>query len=94
MFTKYSLLISIDLLNKDKDARINIKDTLDHAFFVGANATIAQMRKDAIQDGNEMMKFISYSNVDPRAAHELSKKSQGSSSPTSNYNNGSLILPG
>ena len=52
------------------------------------------MRKDAVEGGNEMMKFISYSHVDPKAAEEASKKSQGSGSPMASYNAGSLLAPG
>lgn len=53
------------------------------------------MRQDANSDGgNDMMKFISYSNHDPKLAMEISKKSQGSSSPQNNYNAGSLLAPG
>jgi len=33
-----------------------------------------------------MMKFISYSNHDPKVAMDISKKSQGSSSPVNTYN--------
>ena len=69
------------LLKKDKNERIAIKDALDHPWFVGANSAIASMRKSASQDGNEMMKFISYSNHDPKAAHEASKKSSNGGSP-------------
>ena len=38
-------------------------------------SSISQMRKEAIKDGNEMMKFISYSNADVKLAYEASKKS-------------------
>jgi hypothetical protein len=40
------------------------------------------MRKEANTDGNETMKFISYSNVDINLANNA-KLSQGSMSPTS-----------
>lgn len=73
--------IFIELLNKDKNERLTIKDALDHAWFVGANEAISTLRKSASQDGNEMMKFISYSNHDPKAAHEASKKSSNGGSP-------------
>jgi hypothetical protein len=33
------------------------------------------MRKDAINGGDEMLKFISYSNADAKLAQEASKKS-------------------
>ena len=49
------------------------------------------MRKDA---GNEMMKFISYSNHDANKAEQAHKLSQGSNSPINNYNAGSLLAPG
>ena len=39
------------------------------------------MRKEAIEGGDEVMKFISYSNVDPNIAKESSKLSHGSGSP-------------
>ena len=82
------------MLNKDKGERISIKDTLDHAWFVGANSEISKLRKDAQNDGNEMMKFISYSNVDANVVIQASKKSQGSNSPVGNYNAQSLLAPG
>ena len=52
------------------------------------------MRQDAHSDGNDMMKFISYSSHDPKVAMDISKKSQGSNSPVNNYNAGSLLSPG
>ena len=52
------------------------------------------MRKDAIQGNNEMMKFISYSNVDANVALQASKKSQGSASPVGQYSAQSLLAPG
>jgi len=48
--------------------RISIKDCLDHPWFVGTNSVISQMRREAVNDNNEMAKFISYSNVDPNLA--------------------------
>ena len=63
------------MLHKDKNERINIKDTLDHNWFVNSMSSISKMRKEAIKDGNEMMKFISYSNADVKLAQEASKKS-------------------
>jgi hypothetical protein len=71
----------LELLLKDKNERILIKDALDHPWFVGSNAEISKMRGDAHSDGNDMMKFISYSNHDPKVAMDISKKSQGSASP-------------
>ena len=91
------LIYYLELLNKDKDQRINIKVSLDHPWFAGSNTTISQMRKQA--SGDQMMQFISYSNVDPKAAELAHKKSQGSNSPKSSGNFGgfqigSLIEPG
>lgn len=43
------------------------------------------MRKDAINGGDEMLKFISYSNADAKLAQEASKKSQGSLSPKGDF---------
>ena len=83
-----------ELLKKDKNERITIKDTLDHPWFVGANSAISEMRQNAMQGNNEMMKFISYSNVDAKVAFEAQKKSQGSCSPVGNYNAQSLLAPG
>jgi hypothetical protein len=51
------------------------------------------MRKEAMDEGDQMMQFISYSNVDPNVV-QAAKKSQGSNSPTNSYNPGSLIAPG
>ena len=76
----------LKLLHKQSAQRMNIKDALDHPWFVGANSQISQIRKEADSEGNEMMKFISYSNVDPNLVEEASKKSQGSNSPLQNYN--------
>jgi len=42
---------------------------------VHSNSAISQMRKDAINGGDEMLKFISYSNADAKLAQEASKKS-------------------
>jgi hypothetical protein len=70
--------LSIELLHKDKNERCSIKDALDHPWFVGANETISEMRKDAASQGDEMMKFISYSNHDANLAVEAGKRSQGS----------------
>ena len=58
--------------------RISMQDALDHPWFVGNNKAISKLRKEAIDEGNEMLKFISYSNVDPEAVKEASKLSQGS----------------
>ena len=44
------------------------------------------MRKEAIKDGNDTLKFISYSNVDVKAAEQANKLSQGSGSPRSSMN--------
>jgi len=54
---------------------MNIKDALDHSWFVGANAEITKLRKDAMKEGDELKKFISYSNSDAKVAQEASKKS-------------------
>lgn len=53
------------------------------------------MRKEAVKDGDNMLKFISYSNVDPKVAKEHNKSSQGrnsykSNSPLGRYSPGSL----
>ena len=76
----------IELLTKDREERISIKDTLDHPWFAGSNNTISEMRKQA--SGDQMMQFISYSHVDAKAAELAQKKSQGSHSPKSagNFN--------
>ena len=96
--SKHYILITdfpVELLHKDKAERIEIKDALDHPWFVGANNEISQMRQDAHSDGNDMMKFISYSNHDPNVAADICKKSVGSNSPgVNNYNAGSLLAPG
>ena len=72
--------------------RISMQDALDHQWFVGGNKAISTLRKEAINEGNEMLKFISYSNVDPKVVKEASKLSQGSgNSPKPNcYNPPSL----
>ena len=72
--------------------RISMQDALDHPWFVGGNKAISTLRKEAINEGNEMLKFISYSNVDPKVVKEASKLSQGSgNSPKPNcYNPPSL----
>ena len=69
-----------------------MQDALDHQWFVGGNKAISTLRKEAINEGNEMLKFISYSNVDPKVVKEASKLSQGSgNSPKPNcYNPPSL----
>ena len=58
------------LLHKERVERISINDALDHPWFSGANSAISQMRREAAKDGDSMMKFISYANVDASAAHE------------------------
>ena len=85
MFTFY---LFIELLKKDRQQRITINDTLDHRWFVNANSEISAMRKEANKDGNDTLKFISYSNVDAKAAQKLS---QGSQSPKSNLIPNSLF---
>ena len=58
----------IELLHKERVDRISISDSLDHPWFSGTNSEISKMRKEALKDGNDMMKFISYSNVDAKVA--------------------------
>lgn len=72
--------IVLKLLQKERSKRITIGDALDHPWFSGTNSAISQMRKDAAAEGNEMMKFISYSNVDSKLA-EKSKQTLGNMSP-------------
>lgn len=79
------------LLNKDRTQRITIKDALDHPWLSSSNQAISKMRKEAIDDGNEVAKFISYSNFDPKLANESNVKrseagkfSHGSGSPRGN----------
>jgi len=71
-FYKVSLFISltiiIELLQKEKNERITIKDCLDHPWFVGGNHAISKLRKDAMKDKNEIAQFISYSIVDANLA--------------------------
>ena len=69
---------NVELLKKDRLTRITINDTLDHKWFASADSAISQMRKDANKDGNDTLKFISYSNVDAKVAQNASKLSQGS----------------
>jgi len=47
-----------------------MQETLDHPWFVGTNKAISKLRKEAKNEDNEMLKFISYSNVDPKIAKE------------------------
>ncbi len=70
---------------------MNIRDALDHQWFVGANSDISKLRRIASNEGNEMLKFISYSNVDAKVAQEASKKSQGTVSPTGNVDVTSIL---
>ena len=62
--------------------RIDIKDTLDHPWFSSANSAISILRKEAVAENNETLKFISYSNVDINQANRA-KLSQGNMSPSS-----------
>lgn len=49
------------------------------------------MRQIANIEGNDMMKFISYSHVNPKVAgDEVSKLSQGSGSPKNRFSPASL----
>ena len=57
-----------------------MQDALDHPWFVGDNKAISKMRKEAINEDNEMLKFISYSNVDPVVTQNVTRLSQGSES--------------
>lgn len=70
------------LLKKKKEERLNIRDTLDHPWF-NSHSEISDLRRKASDEGNEMLKFITYSNSDPGMAMDVSKKSQGSNSPKS-----------
>lgn len=54
---------------------MSIKDALDHPWLTHADPTMTQMRKEANRGNDEMMKFISYSNVDVKIAQEASKRS-------------------
>lgn len=54
---------------------MSIKDALDHPWLNNADPTMTQMRKEANKGNDEMMKFISYSNVDVKIAQEASKRS-------------------
>ena len=51
------------------------------------------MRKEAQEEGNEMLKFISYSNHDIAMANQA-KKSQGSGSPAGQFSPKSLMQAG
>ena len=87
------------LLHKERLERIQIADALDHPWLSGANPAIRQMRSDAAKDGNDMMKFISYANVDAHAAQQANQNSRsrhGSNSPVAKYSPGSLggLMPG
>ena len=58
------------------------------------------MRRDAAEGGDDMMKFISYANVDPGVAQQANQQSKsrhsGSNSPVPKYSPGSLggLVPG
>jgi hypothetical protein len=52
------------------------------------------MRKEALAGGNEMLKFISYSNHDANMANQAHKRSQGSGSPQNRFSPHSLMQPG
>jgi len=56
------------LLIKDKNNRLAIKEALDHPWFVKDNDAITRLRKEANISGDELMKFISYSNCDEKMA--------------------------
>ena len=70
-----TLIFILELLQKDRMQRISIKDALDHPWLNNADPTMTQMRKEANKGNDEMMKFISYSNVDVTIAQEASKRS-------------------
>uniref|UniRef100_A0A7S3CR78 non-specific serine/threonine protein kinase n=1 Tax=Strombidium rassoulzadegani TaxID=1082188 RepID=A0A7S3CR78_9SPIT len=77
------------LLIKNKDQRLNIRETLDHPWFSN-NQELSKLRRVASNEGNEMLKFISYANSDVNAVKESTKKSQGSMSPKGHYDPPSL----
>jgi hypothetical protein len=56
------------LLIKDKNNRLAITQALDHPWFVRGNDAITRLRKEANTSGDELMKFISYSNCDAKMA--------------------------
>ena len=56
------------LLMKDKNNRLAITQALDHPWFVQGNESITRLRKEANISGDELMKFISYSNCDAKMA--------------------------
>ena len=59
---------------KNKDDRLNIRDTLDHPWF-NSLGEISSLRRKASKDGNEFMQFITYSNTDANVAKEVQRKS-------------------
>ena len=67
---------------KERTTRISIKAALDHPWFVGADADITKMRQQADKDGNDTLKFISYSHHDAGKA----KETQGNMSPKARIN--------
>jgi len=56
------------LLIKDKNNRLAIIEALDHPWFVRDNEAITRLRREANSGGDELMKFISYSNCDAKMA--------------------------
>jgi serine/threonine protein kinase len=60
------------LLNKSRERRITIRDTLDHPWF-NFNGEISKMRLEAKQGGDELMKFISYSNHDANMVRQVQR---------------------
>ena len=83
-----------ELLIKNKDERLTIKDALDHPWFNQNNDEIQEMRKSANSDDDDVLKFISYSNADVKLAKESAKRSQGGSSPKGNIQVGAILEKG
>ena len=65
---------------KERTTRISIKEALDHPWFVGANSDITKMRRQAEEEGNDTLKFISYSHTDANKANMSSPKNRMSPS--------------
>jgi len=57
------LILHIELLQKQMSKRMSLQDALDHPWFISNNYAISKIRKTAIKEGNDLLKFISYSNV-------------------------------
>ena len=53
----------LELLIKTMNERMKIKEALDHPWFADTDQDITNMRKAANEVGDEVMKFISYSNA-------------------------------